>query len=114
MNNNWWTGLELFHIIWTKEHNYICDQLKQQNPRWNDNKLFETARLIISAVIAKIHTLEWTTAILQNYVLKLGLKSNWYGISTLDIAAGNRTLADALAVQFPIIANGIPGAVGMF
>ncbi len=33
-------------------------------PRWNDERIYQTARLIVSALIAKIHTVEWTPAIL--------------------------------------------------
>jgi len=31
-----------------------------------DEKLFSAARLIITALIARIHTVEWTTAIIQH------------------------------------------------
>ena len=102
----------MMHILWTKEHNYVCDMLKQQNPGWTDYNLFQTARLIITAVIAKIHTLEWTTAILNNNIAKLGLKSNWYGVTLLEIARGDANLAAVLAQQYPHLVNGIPGAVG--
>lgn len=85
---------------------------KHQHTRWTDHKLFQTARLIITAVIAKIHTLEWTTAILNNDIIKLGLKSNWYGITLLEIARGDANLAAVLAQKYPQLVNGIPGAVG--
>ena len=109
---NWWVGLGIFHVIWTREHNYVCDMLKERNPTWNDEILHNTAKLIIAAVIAKIHTLEWTTAILHNDVVKLGLKSNWYGVSPIEIARGNATLAAWLIKQYPQFANGIPGSIG--
>ncbi|VDI63854.1 Hypothetical predicted protein [Mytilus galloprovincialis] len=109
---NWWVGLGIFHVIWTREHNYVCDMLKERNPTWNDEILHNTAKLIIAAVIAKIHTLEWTTAILHNDVAKLGLKSNWYGVSPIEIARGNATLAAWLIKQYPQFANGIPGSIG--
>ncbi|CAG2189168.1 unnamed protein product [Mytilus edulis] len=50
---DWWVGLGMFHIIWTREHNYVCDMLKQRNPTWDDDKLYHTARLIIGGVICK-------------------------------------------------------------
>jgi uncharacterized glyoxalase superfamily metalloenzyme YdcJ len=64
----------MMHILWAKEHNYVCDMLMQNitNITWTDEKLFQTARLIIAAVIAKIHILEWTTAVLDNDIVKLG------------------------------------------
>lgn len=104
----------MFHIIWTREHNYVCDMLKQRNPTWDDDKLYHTARLIIGGVIAKIHTLEWTPAILQNKLVSLGLRSNWYGVSLMEFAKGNSTLAKILTDIIPTLANGIPGSVGKF
>ena len=46
-----------------------------------DEHIFQTARLINSAVMAKIHTVEWTPAILANKVLKKAMFTNWYGLA---------------------------------
>lgn len=46
-----------------------------------DEHVFQTARLINSAVMAKIHTVEWTPAILANDVLKKAMYANWYGLA---------------------------------
>ena len=110
-----WPGLGMMHILWAKEHNYVCDMLKQNYP-WmtDDEKLFQTARLIIAAVIAKIHTLEWTTAILNNQYMPIALRSNWYGVTLLEAVGGNQAIANALAKQYPAFANGVPGAVGKY
>jgi hypothetical protein len=79
---NWWVGLTLLHTLFTQEHNSICDMLKLSYPEWDDNRLFNVARLINTAGMAKIHTVEWTTAILPNPVLNTCLNANWYGILT--------------------------------
>ena len=79
---NWWVGMSLLHTLFAKEHNAICDRLKQRYPTWDDNRLFHVARLINAAVMAKIHTVEWTPAILPNQVLSTALHANWYGILT--------------------------------
>jgi hypothetical protein len=63
---NFWSGLGLLHYIFSFEHNYIVDSLKSHYKNLNDEELYGLARLILSANIAKIHTVEWTTAILQN------------------------------------------------
>jgi hypothetical protein len=76
---NGWVGLSLLHGLFALEHNAICDQLKQHNPHWDDERLFQQARLVNSALLAKIHTVEWSTAILPREVLSTGLKTNWYG-----------------------------------
>jgi hypothetical protein len=78
--DNYHVMLSMMHTLFTKEHNAICDMLKQAYPQWDDEKLFLTARLINAALIAKIHTVEWTPGILSNPVLQRAMHSNWYGI----------------------------------
>jgi hypothetical protein len=80
--NNWWIGLYLFHTLFAQEHNAICDRLHAENPYWNDEELFTTARLINTALMAKIHTVEWTPAILAHPTLKIAMNANWWGLAT--------------------------------
>ncbi len=82
MVRNWWVGLSVMHLLFVKEHNAICDMLKAKYPDWDDNRLFNVARLINAAVMAKIHSVEWTPAILPNPRLDAALNANWYGILT--------------------------------
>lgn len=85
---NWWVGLAMLHNLFIKEHNAICDRLKISYPQWDDNRLFNVARLINAAVMAKIHTVEWTPAILPNKALNTALNANWFGILTNLFAFG--------------------------
>ena len=78
-NNNWWLGLSLLHTIFFKEHNAICDGLRREYPTWSDEELFQKARIINAALIGKIHTVEWTPAILANPVLERSMNIVWYG-----------------------------------
>jgi hypothetical protein len=78
-NDNYWVGLALLHTLFVKEHNAICDHLKAAYPSWDDERLFLTARLVNSALQAKIHTVEWTPGILANPILKAAMHANWYG-----------------------------------
>jgi hypothetical protein len=78
-NDNYWVGLSLLHTLFVKEHNAICDMLKKSYPSWDDERLFLTARLINAALMAKIHTVEWTPGILNTPVLQTGMHANWYG-----------------------------------
>jgi Animal haem peroxidase len=78
-SDNYWIGLSLLHTLFVKEHNAICDRLKAAYPAWDDEKLFLTARLVNSALLAKIHTVEWTPGILANSVLETAMHTNWYG-----------------------------------
>lgn len=81
-NDNWWAGLNLLHTLFALEHNAICDELKGAYPDWSGERLFQTARLINAALIAKIHTVEWTPAILGHPTLYIGMRANWWGILT--------------------------------
>jgi hypothetical protein len=76
---NWWVGLSLVHTLFAREHNAICDHLQRAYPAWDDTRLFSVARLINAAVMAKIHTIEWTPAILPNLALAKAMHTNWYG-----------------------------------
>ena len=55
-STNWWVGLEMLHTLFAMEHNAICDRLQLEFPDWNDERLFQTTRLINAALMAKIHT----------------------------------------------------------
>ena len=79
-NENWWFGLSCLHTLFTKEHNAICDVLKAENPDWDDQRLFDTAWLINSALMAKIHTVEWTPGIVNNTALWAAMNANWSGV----------------------------------
>jgi len=78
--DNWWIGLAMLHTLFTLEHNYICDLLAHDHQDWNDEQLFRKAKLINSAVMAKIHTVEWTPAILPHPIIKLAMNVNWSGL----------------------------------
>lgn len=84
-NRNWWIGLSFLHNLFVLEHNRIADMLikthrsKEGGEIWTDDQIFNTARLINAAVMAKIHTVEWTPAILNHPVLKAGMNINWTG-----------------------------------
>jgi hypothetical protein len=70
----------MLFTLFTLEHNSICDALKQAYPVWSDDELFEHARLVNAALLAKIHTVEWTTAILGHPALQIGMRTNWWGL----------------------------------
>lgn len=40
-------GLMMYATIWLREHNRVCDVLKEVHPYWDDERLFQTARLIL-------------------------------------------------------------------
>jgi hypothetical protein len=79
--DNWWIGLGLMHNLFAREHNAIADMLAGAYPTWTDQEIFDKARMINAAVIVKIHTLEWTPAIIPNPTLEVGMNVNWFGLN---------------------------------
>jgi len=76
---NYWAGVGLLHTLFAREHNAVCDALKKAYPSFDDQRLFELGVLVVSALIAKIHTVEWTPCILRHPALQIGMNANWYG-----------------------------------
>jgi len=75
-----WTGLALFTTLFAREHNAVCDRLRAAYPRWSDDDLFDKARLVTAALLAKIHTVEWTPAIISHPTTQFALRANWWGV----------------------------------
>ncbi|HEX4337360.1 MAG TPA: cytochrome P450 [Polyangiaceae bacterium] len=105
-NRNWWVGLSLLHTLFVKEHNAICDELKAFHATWDDDRLFQTARLVNAAVMAKVHTVEWTPAILPNPTLKAALEANWYGLMESRIHRRHRKVLRRVKID-----NGVFGGL---
>ncbi len=104
--SNWNIGMSFYHNLFAREHNYFVDRFRQEqqtrpdedsglrnpdNPGQlikysdvTDEELFQIARLVVSAEIAKIHTIEWTTQLLYDEPLFRGMNSNWFGLFNLE------------------------------
>jgi hypothetical protein len=78
-NENWWLGLSLMHTLFAREHNVLVAALRREYPGWTEDSLYRTARMVLAALVAKIHTVEWTPAILATKTIDMALKGNWYG-----------------------------------
>lgn len=100
--DNWSIGLSFYHNVFAREHNLFVEEFRKQatrtpdadsglrNPakpdqviRYHDvtpDELFEVARLVVAAEIAKIHTIEWTTQLLYGEPLYRGMNANWQGV----------------------------------
>ena len=77
-----WTGWAVLHTLFALEHNAICEYLERREKRvWDEEELFQTARLINVALMAKIHTTEWTPAVIAHRTTQRGMRMNWWGIS---------------------------------
>jgi hypothetical protein len=100
--DNWTIGMSFYHNVFAREHNQFVDHFRRRaaltpdedsglrdpsDPtrviRYRDvgaDELFEAARLVVAAEIAKIHTIEWTTQLLYDEPLFRGMNSNWNGL----------------------------------
>uniref|UniRef100_A0AAY4AHM3 Prostaglandin G/H synthase 1 n=1 Tax=Denticeps clupeoides TaxID=299321 RepID=A0AAY4AHM3_9TELE len=63
-------GLSMYGTLWLREHNRICDILKEEHPTWDDEQLFQTARLIVIGETIRI-VIEDYVQHLSGYLLKL-------------------------------------------
>jgi hypothetical protein len=99
-----WLGLLMLHTLFTLEHNAICDRLKAEYPRWSDEQLFQRARLINAALLAKIHTMEWTPAVISHPTTVTALRANWFGLAEERVRRLFGRLSDSEVV------SGIPGS----
>ncbi len=77
---NFWVGLALLHSLFMREHNAICDVLAGHYPHLTDRELYDTARLINAALMAKIHTIDWTPAIIAHPTTTFAMRANWFGV----------------------------------
>ncbi|KAM3761534.1 hypothetical protein ACB098_01G275100 [Castanea mollissima] len=75
-----WIGISTLQALFIKEHNAICDALKREYHHLDDEELYRHARLVTSAVIAKVHTIDWTVELLKTDTLLAGMRANWYGL----------------------------------
>lgn len=116
--DNWTVGLSFFHNVFAREHNQFVDEFRRrgdQEPNADSGlrdpdhpnqvirrldvsaeDLFQVARLVVAAEIAKIHTIEWTTQLLYNEPLYRGMNGNWNGLLN-KASYASRELAKVVA-----------------
>jgi hypothetical protein len=99
-----WLGFSLLQSLFIREHNAICDRLHGEYPGLSDDDLYNKARLVNAALMAKIHTLDWTTAILPHPTTVKALRTNWWGALGEDFVKRFGRLT-----RSPLI-RGIPGS----
>ena len=98
-----WLGTVMLQTAFTHEHNAICDRLAVEYPSWSDEELFQRARLVNAALIAKVHTVEWTPAVISHPTTKIALRANWFGL------AGEKIHRQFGRVSRSEVISGIPG-----
>ena len=100
--DNWSIGMSFYHTLFSREHNLFVDEFRRlqkaapdtdsglRDPSRpgvvikyrdvTDDELFELGRLVVAAMIAKIHTIEWTPQLLYDEPLFLAMNANWSGL----------------------------------
>ena len=104
VNGNWWLGLSVLHTLFAREHNAVVDRLKLDFPKADGEWLFQKARLVVAALIAKIHTVEWTPALMNSPEGRFVMRANWWGVLGEHYARANGRLGPSEEV------SGIPGS----
>ena len=116
--DNWTIGMSFYTNVFAREHNAFVDEFRRgradagrrfrpaqsgQARRASfatrtstPDELFEAARLVVAAEIAKIHTTEWTPQLLYDEPLYRGMNANWNGLLGGPLG-DNKAVADALA-----------------
>ena len=145
--DNWTIGMSLFHNVFAREHNAFVSEFRRlaaQTPNGDSglrnptnvkhviafkdvtaDELFEVARLVVSAEIAKIHTTEWTPQLLYNEPLYKGMNANWNGLlgegggdvskalsEVVTKGFGRSKDADVATAWYSVFASG-PGIFGL-
>lgn len=120
--DNWSIGLSFLHNVFAREHNAFVDEFRKeaaQNPNADSglrnpsdprrvihnkdvtpDELFDVARLVVAAEIAKIHTIEWTPQLLYDEPLYKGMNGNWNGLLGTGDPDVSKALSDIVVHDF--------------
>ena len=120
--DNWTIGMSFYHNLFAREHNSFVDEFRKRAAQKPDadsglrdptdskhvirnkdvtpDQLFNAARLVVSAEIAKIHTTEWTPQLLYNEPLYKGMNANWNGLLGTGDPDDSKAMADIVAHGF--------------
>jgi prostaglandin-endoperoxide synthase 2 len=82
-------GYVALNTLFMREHNRICAQLKSNNPAWDDERLFQTARMINTVLLMKLVIEEYINHIAGSGIFKLdptiAEQENWYRTNWIAI-----------------------------
>ena len=120
--DNWSIGLSFLHNLFAREHNSFVDEFRKEaaqkpnadsglrdpadpkrvihNKDVTPDELFEAARLVVAAEIAKIHTTEWTPQLLYDEPLYKGMNANWNGLLGTGDPDVSKALSDIIVHDF--------------
>ena len=67
---NQYTSLTVMHIVWLRLHNRYANELARINPLWDDERLYQESRRIVSALIQHITFNEYLPSVLGPNLMK--------------------------------------------
>ena len=56
------TGLLAMHTLFAREHNRLCEEIKNAHPNYDDEEIFQKARKILGGIMQQITFEEWLPA----------------------------------------------------
>jgi hypothetical protein len=86
---NMWYGLAQLHEVFAHEHNHVVDLLCKREGL-DEQVAGIKARLVVSALLAKIHTVEWTPQVFHSDDMDFIMKTNRNG-ALPNFEAGAKT-----------------------
>merc|ERR1719483_1994207 len=91
-------GLTAYHTVWLREHNRLAVELKYLNPHWNDEKLYQEAKKILTAEMQHITYNEWLPIVLgTDFMDELDIIPVNYGYSSRYDKTVNPTVINSFA-----------------
>ena len=121
--DNWSIGLSFLHNVFAREHNSFVEEFRTEAAKSPDadsglrnpsdpkrvihnqdvtpDELFEVARLVVAAEIAKIHTTEWTpqlSSTMSRFIK--GMNANWNGLLGTSQPEVSKALSDIITSNF--------------
>lgn len=103
--------LTSMHLLWARHHNYLASGMKQLNPHWDDERLFQEARRVLGAQMQHIMYNEFLSVIIGKTASeRLGILSTPNGINdTYDENVDPSIANEFAAAAFRFAHTLIPG-----
>ncbi|XP_022707611.1 peroxidase-like isoform X2 [Varroa jacobsoni] len=94
-------GLTALHLIWLRQHNLVAQKLNEVNPHWDDERLFQEARRIITAQWQHIVYHEWLPIVLgPQFLRSFNIQTQSQGYTNYDPTVDATIINEFAAAAF--------------